>query len=414
MRKIGILIPEFPGQTHAFFVRERAELQNLGMSSALISTRKPKAGVASHNWASEAELETAYLFPMPFQSILQATVSFLVAGPRRWLNCFKVIFNAPDASFKEKIKLILIIFAGAHFKNTAENLNLQHVHVHSCANSANLAVFARILGGPTYSITLHGPLSDYGTNQISKWQHAAFAIVITQELMAEVKETLGQEKLPPVYLAPMGVNVDVFKRQTPYQSPNFDSTIKLVACGRLNFVKAHDDLIRTVKVLVDKDINVELKICGATDTFSQESGYLENLYQLRAELELDTRVHFLGSISEEDVRETLEEAHIFCLASLKEPLGVAIMEAMAMSMPVIVASSPGVTELVDNSIDGILVEPRSPDQFARAIIDLVERPEFVSTIRERARSKIVKSFHSGISAKSIYDGHEALSQILSN
>jgi hypothetical protein len=63
--KAGYLIPEFPGQTHAFFMRERAELENRGVDSALYSTRPPANGAAAHEWAAAAAAETTYLTPIP-------------------------------------------------------------------------------------------------------------------------------------------------------------------------------------------------------------------------------------------------------------------------------------------------------------------------------------------------------------
>ena len=72
-------------------------------------------------------------------------------------------------------------------------------------------------------------------------------------------------------------------------------------------------------------------------------------------------------MSEDTVNESLEKAQVFVLASWHEPLGVTIMEAMAMEMSVVVTGSGGVKELVDDGIDGLLVEPQSPEQLADAI-----------------------------------------------
>ncbi len=72
-------------------------------------------------------------------------------------------------------------------------------------------------------------------------------------------------------------------------------------------------------------------------------------------------------MSEDTVNESLEKAQVFVLASWHEPLGFAIMEAMAMEMPVVVTGSGEVKELVDDGIDGLLVEPQSPEQLADAI-----------------------------------------------
>lgn len=61
----------------------------------------------------------------------------------------------------------------------------------------------------------------------------------------------------------------------------------------------------------------------------------------------------MGAVAESRIREGLEKCHCFVLASRQEPLGVAIMEAMPMEVPVIVTRDGGVTELVEDSFDGI-------------------------------------------------------------
>ena len=67
--KIGYFIPEFPGQTHAFFWREYQALRDRGIEPILISTRKPPRNIVSHKWAAEAMEQTRYLFP-PEPSLL--------------------------------------------------------------------------------------------------------------------------------------------------------------------------------------------------------------------------------------------------------------------------------------------------------------------------------------------------------
>ncbi len=406
MKKIAFLIPEFPSQTHAFFIRERAELKKLGVETQLISTRRPigQAGIASHVWAAEAEKETSYLFPLSVKEILLCFLELLLSGPISWFRCLAVVFGRSDMSFAERIKMFAMILSAAFLKKMCRKKRLPHIHVHSCANASSVAMFSRLMGGPTYSLTLHGPMHDYGSNQAQKWKHAAFCIVITEELVAEVKEKLGHIKLPPLYLAPMGVNTEDFKRRKKYRPAEHDDVIRLVSCGRLNFVKGHDDLIRVVAALKGKGFIAKLNICGAMDAPSEESNYAGVLTSIAKELGVENQVNLLGSVSEQRVKEVLESAHFFCLASLKEPLGVATMEAMSMEVPVIVTRSPGVSEMVTSEVDGILVEPRSPDQFASAITALVDSPDKAIALSKQGRNTVVSRFNSGISAGKIAEG----------
>src|SRR5205085_7429246 len=48
--RIGVLIPEFPAQTHIFFWRELQALWGLGIETDLVSTRRPPPALAVHRW----------------------------------------------------------------------------------------------------------------------------------------------------------------------------------------------------------------------------------------------------------------------------------------------------------------------------------------------------------------------------
>jgi hypothetical protein len=83
-----------------------------------------------------------------------------------------------------------LVFTAAELSHVASVAGFSHVHVHSCADAANVCLFARLLFGLSYSLALHGPLRDYGPNQREKWRHARFALVITQRLLQEAQREL--------------------------------------------------------------------------------------------------------------------------------------------------------------------------------------------------------------------------------
>ena len=397
--RIGYLIPEFPGQTHAFFMREKRALQNHGVETKLLSTRPPASGLATHTWAEKAIAETTYLTPMTGWQIVTALLEFLRCGPGGWIRCLSVVLLAIEISVTERCRLFAMMLVAASYCRMARRQNLRHLHIHSCANAAWVGVFAHMLRGIEYSLTLHGPLEDYGPNQSIKWQHASFVVIITTELVRQATSKLPQEMLPPLVLAPMGVDTQKFRRLQEYQPPRPDTPVRLVSCGRLNPCKGHDDLIHVVQMLRQRGVDAQLNICGAAD--SCQPDYAESLRTMIEDFKLQNCVRLLGSVSEETVRQELAEAHIFCLASHREPLGVATMEAMAMGLPVIVTASPGVREMIQDCVDGILVRARTPEDFVDRICELIGSPDTASGIGRRGRRTVETRFHSGVSAEAI-------------
>lgn len=396
--RIGYFIPEFPGQTHIFFWREMQALRALDVQPEVVSTRTPDPRIVSHRWAPEAKKETEYLFPPTPPSVFGALVEFLRAGPRGWARCLTAIAQG-EGSILKKLRLLPMLFMGCELAWVARRKGWSHVHVHSCGNAAIIAMFAALLGAITYSLTLHGPLEDYGPNQKLKWRHAVFALVITRKLRREVDEQLAGALPPLIEIAPMGVDLEKFHRQTSYQPWEGTGPCRIFSCGRLNPCKAHDDLIRAVGRLRQQGIDAELHIAGEDDSKTGE--HRKALEELIAELKLTGKAVLLGAVPEEKVRAELEAAHMFALASLHEPLGVVIMEAMAIEAPVVVTGAGGVAELVDDGVDGLLVEPRQPEQLAEAMLKLCRQPDLARQFSVAGRRKIQAAFHSGVSAETM-------------
>lgn len=198
---IGYLIPEFPGQTHVFFWREIQALRRLGICPDLVSTRRPPPALVSHDWAPVAMAQTEYLFPPRPLTLLAAGVELLRAGPRAWWRGLRAAFGECNG-LRGRLRRLSYLVIGASLVRLARQRRWRHVHVHSCGNAANVALFANLLSGLPYSLTLHGPLSDYGPDQPRKWHNAAFAVVITQKLKREVREALHADMPPRLEVAP--------------------------------------------------------------------------------------------------------------------------------------------------------------------------------------------------------------------
>jgi glycosyltransferase involved in cell wall biosynthesis len=405
---IGYFIPEFPGQTHIFFWRERKKLLELGVRAELVSTNRPPRHLVSHAWSQSAARETIYLFPPSPARLAGAAIELLRAGPSAWLRCLRAIITAEADGAAARMRLPGLMLMGAVLAHCARKRRWRHIHVHSCANAATVAMFCRLIAGVSYSLTLHGGLHDYGPDQQNKWRHASFGIVITRTLMHDLRHTLAGFLPPRIELAPMGVDLDTFKRTTPYQPWSGSGRFHLFSCGRLNPCKGHDDALRALALLRSCGIDAHLAIAGQDDT--QDMRYRRMLDALMLELGLTGCVRLLGAVDEKVVRTEMERAHVFVLASLHEPLGVAIMEAMAMAVPVVVTREGGVPELVEDGTDGVLVDARAPDRIASALERLARDPERARLLGAHGLRTVSERFHSGVSARVIAECVAALKE----
>jgi glycosyltransferase involved in cell wall biosynthesis len=397
VQKIGYLIPEFPGQTHIFFWRELQALPGKGVTPELVSTRPPPPRIISHSWAKEAMSRTEYLAPPGALGVAKAAAEVARALPTGWARCLASIARAEGLDAKGRAQLLAFAVMGGRLASLARERGWTHVHVHSCANAAHVALFAHLLSGLPYSMTLHGPLEDYGPNQKEKWRHAKFAFVITQKLLQEVRQALAGALPRDIELAPMGVELHKFNRSAPYAPWTGEGPLRIFSCGRLNPCKGHADLIDAVGLLRARGLDARLAIAGEDEAGG--TTYRKVLEAKVAEAKLGDAVTLLGAVSEDKVRGEIERAHLFSLASLQEPLGVAIMEAMAMRVPVVVTGSGGVPELVDDGVDGVLVPPQRPDVLAQKLEAVARDAKEAARLGEAGRHKVETRFSSERSAE---------------
>jgi colanic acid/amylovoran biosynthesis glycosyltransferase len=389
--RIGHLIPEFPGQTHIFFWREMKVLRDY-VDLDLVSTRRPPSAIISHAWASDAQRRTVYLADFGW-GLAGAVWEILRSGPGGWARCWLSILRA-EGTTRERLRLVTLAFIGARLAHLGRRRGWKHLHVHSCADSANIALFAFLLSGLPYSLTLHGPLGDYGGNQREKWRHAKFSIVITHYLLEQVSKTLKGSLPPRVRIAPMGVDLETFSRSVPYRPWEGQGPCRIFSCGRLHPGKGHASLITAVAALRREGLDARLEIAGEDEQGG--TGYRRELEQHIAGLGMDEHVRLLGAVREAEVVARLESAHVFALASLSEPLGVAVMEAMAMEVPAVVVESEGVKELIEHGRTGILV---SHDALAGALLGLLRDRSLGLQLSRAGREAIFQNFQSRRSAE---------------
>ncbi len=401
MHRIGYFIPEFPGQTHIFFWREYQALKRLGIQPELVSTRRPPPGIVSHNWSDDAIRHTTYLFPPSLSRIGEAVVGTGRAGSRRWLRCLSSIARAhgfaSSASLQQRARLLGLAVMGASLAEIARRNGWTHVHCHSCADAAHIALFAHLLSGLSYSLTLHGPLVTYGPNQREKWRHATLGIVITERLRAEVGRDLAGALPQQLAVAPMGVDTERFRRRQARELWGGKGPFRIFSCGRLNLCKGHRDLAEAIALLRAEGIDARLVIAGEDDAGGM--GYRKTLEAEIRERGVADCVVLLGAVDEDRIIRELQQAHVFALASHAEPLGVAIMEAMAMEIPVVVTTMGGVEELVQENVDGLFVPPMQPVLIANALKRVAQDPELALRLGDHGRYTILEKFQASRSAE---------------
>jgi len=170
----------------------------------------------------------------------------------------------------------------------------------------------------------------------------------------------------------------------------------VIGCvGRLSEEKRHRDLVEAAAALVRDGNDLRLDLVGDGETRPPVEA------QVR-ELGVEGRIRFLGMRS--DVPELLRGFDIFVLPSRFEGLPLTILEAMASGLPVVATRVGGVPELVEDGVNGFLVEPQSPAELAAAIRRLVEDADLRRRMGQAGRKIAVERFDLRVAARA----HEEL------
>jgi phosphatidylinositol alpha-1,6-mannosyltransferase len=146
--------------------------------------------------------------------------------------------------------------------------------------------------------------------------------------------------------------------------------------------KGADDLIRAVAQLREVAPDLQLVAVGGGDD-------LPRLKKLATELGVVDRVHFLENLPREKLAACFARADIFALPSSGEGFGLVFLEAMAFGCPVVGAGCGGVTDLVADGVNGLLVPPRDPKRLAEALNRLL-RDEALRAELGRRGAEIVR------------------------
>jgi glycosyltransferase involved in cell wall biosynthesis len=178
--------------------------------------------------------------------------------------------------------------------------------------------------------------------------------------------------------------VDLAQWTSHTDSPGKTQPGSFLFIGRLIDWKALDIVIRAIQLVPE----AHLEVIG-------DGPMLCGWKALASELGVADRVTFRGWLSQRECAARLDAAVALVLPSLYECGGAVVLEAMAMSKPVIATRWGGPADYLDATC-GILIEPESPqallDGFSSAMRSLMNSPELCEQLGDAGREKLVKQF----------------------
>lgn len=328
--------------------------------------------------------------------VLGLTLELSRAGHRAELACdprgalFARAMRAGVVCHPLAIRNAIDVGAAMRLRNLLSRMRCDVVHFHT-SRAHSMAPFAR---GHARALVVTRRM-DYRPNRLFAPYLYNRAVDGVAAISNRVADALIEAGVTPaqVTIIPSGVDCEHFRpasvaerdaARTRFGIQAGDFAIGSV--GMLEERKGHRYLIEALAKMKRTPSTIQPpRVCLIAGDGSRR----QELIALAAKLGISTQVRFLGMV--EDSRSVLDALDVFLFPSLKEGLGVALLEAMACGLPVIASAAGGVPDLVaENS--GIVVPPGDGAPIADALSELERDPQRRAALGAAARERISENF----------------------
>lgn len=173
--------------------------------------------------------------------------------------------------------------------------------------------------------------------------------------------------------------------------------------------KGQDTAIEALGELRRAGLDAQLLLIGAAKfvasaTRFDNERYVAHLHELAAREGVAERVSWLGE--REDVPALMRALDVLLLPSWEEPFGRALIEAMALEVPVIATDVGGPREIVADDREGLLLPPREAAPWAAAVRRLHDGPQLATAMGRAGRERVQQEFTAARHAAAILDMYE--------
>ena len=183
-------------------------------------------------------------------------------------------------------------------------------------------------------------------------------------------------------IIPNGIDVDFYGAPQPPPSDLQDGKLNIVFVGRLEKRKGLDYLLRAMSLVCQLRPQARLVVIGAFRP-GQRRAYQRQVQQLGLR-----HVVFKGFVSDEEKRQYLQTADIYCWPALGgESQGIALLEAMAAGTPVVASDIPASRTMLTDQEAAILVPPKDHVALARALMRVAANPDKRQRMAEAGRRR---------------------------
>ena len=356
--KLAYLLNAYPMTSTTFIRREIEAIEALGQPVHRFALRHWDGGALVDPDDIADQGRTHYILTGSKAALAKDALLAILAHPLRFLALLPLWWRVWRNAGRKFVQHVAYLIEALAFYRRTRALGIDHVHTHFSTNATTVAMFARRMGGASYSFTVHGPdeLVPGEPAALSireKAREAAFIVAITRycrdRIAQEAPDSAGK-----IRIIPCGIDIDAF----PFD-PTPPESARVICIGRLCANKGQVHIPPAVAAVAEEFPGLIVELIGGGE---DEAAIREAV----ARHGVERQVVLQGWASNAHVRASLETGRAMLLPSYAEGLPIGIMEALAIGRPVLTTRIAGIPELVDAGC-GWIFDPGDEAAIAEAL-----------------------------------------------
>src|SRR5262245_665359 len=377
---IGYIVSLFPCWSETFILNEIIALQERGVPVRIFSLKPPSEPLV-HEAAKRLLAEVIYP-----PSLWRLSLSLMRRIVQQPVRCSRLLYGpiheASRRGSTEVMKALYTLLVATYFAGVGRRLGSNHFHAH-WATYPGLAVRTmQALTGKRYTLTTHAHDIFLANPYLGANLASAQTVVTISEYNRRYLISAGTPA-GKIKVVPCGIDLQQFT----VNGACGRETGTIVTIGRLEAIKGFPYLVQACAILKARGVPFTCDIIG--------EGALRPVLEHEIGTNgLEETVRLRGALSQTQVRAALAGAQLFVLPSVQTPDGnqdgipVALMEAMALGLPVISTRVSGIPELVVDGVSGLLVAPGDAVALADAIERLLKDPVLREVLSQQGREAV--------------------------
>ena len=391
--KLAYVFNWYPQASQTALRREILAFEQMGIPIHRFTLRRFDGELVDEEDRIERERTRVVLGVGAF-GLIRAVLRSVMRQPRSFASALGAAVQAGRVSEGGLFTNLVYLAEACVLCRWLAELEIEHVHAHYGTNSAMVAMLCRMLGGPPYSFTIHGPEEFDTPRSLSlreKIRRAAFVVAITEFTRSQLYRWSDYVDWPKIHVIRVGVS-PLFLDHGPSPIP---SAPRLVNIGRIAEQKGQAILIQAAADLRGRGRDFELVIVGD----GPMRGEIERLID---QFGLHDCVRIAGYMSNQGVLHELLAARALVLPSFAEGLPGVFFDAMAVGRPVISTFIAAHSELIEPGINGWLVPAGAVEPLVDAMAEaLTADPAELEAMGRAGAARIAERHNVAIETKKL-------------